>query len=147
MREGGQCLEVPFRNRPQCSEVAADGSGIHTARSKLAAFVIGAFWAGMAENIFASKMTIIAPESFSFWESVVMFMIVILGGSGSIPCVLLGAFLIVGLPEVFREFASARMLVFGAARVMMMVFRTEGILPPAPRRFPLEAASSEKAES
>jgi len=66
-------------------EVAAEGSGINISRYKLIAFVIGAFWAGMAGNIYASKMTIIAPESFSFWESVVLFMIVILGGSGSIP--------------------------------------------------------------
>lgn len=119
-------------------EVAAEGSGINTAHYKLIAFVIGAFWAGMVGNIFASKMTIIAPESFSFWESVVLFTIVILGGSGSIRGVILGAFLIVGLPELFRGFASARMLIFGAAMMAMMIFRTEGILPPLPRVYPLD---------
>jgi len=119
-------------------ETAAEGSGINTARYKLASFVIGAFWAGMVGNIFASKMTIIAPESFSFWESVVLFMIVILGGSGSIPGVILGSFLVVGLPEIFREFAAARMLIFGAVMVFMMIFRTEGILPPSPRKYPID---------
>lgn len=117
-------------------DVAAEGSGINTAHYKLAAFVIGAFWAGMVGTLYAAKMTIIAPESFNFWESVVLFMIVLLGGSGSIPGVILGAFLVVGLPEVFREFATARMLIFGAAMVAMMIFRTEGILPPLPRKYP-----------
>jgi branched-chain amino acid transport system permease protein len=118
-------------------EVAAEGSGVNTAHYKLAAFVVGAAWAGLVGNIFAAKMTIISPESFSFWESVLMFVIVILGGSGSIPGVLLGAFLVVGLPEVFREFANARMLTFGAAMVAMMIFRTQGILPHRPRTYKL----------
>lgn len=118
-------------------DVAAAGSGINTAHYKLIAFVIGAFWAGMVGNVFAAKMTIIAPESFNFWESVLLFMIVLLGGRGSIRGVVLGAFLVLGLPELFREFASFRMLIFGAFMVVMMIFRTEGILPPLPRRYPL----------
>jgi branched-chain amino acid transport system permease protein len=65
-------------------EVAAEGSGINTDYYKLAVFGLGAAWAGMAGTLFAAKMTIISPESFSFWESVVLFMIVILGGAGSI---------------------------------------------------------------
>lgn len=118
-------------------DVAAEGSGINTAHYKLIAFVIGAFWAGMVGNIFAAKMTIIAPESFNFWESVVLFMIVLLGGRGSIRGVILGAFLVLGLPEIFRQFATARMLIFGAFMVAMMIFRTEGILPPLPRKYPI----------
>lgn len=124
-------------------EVAAEGSGINTARYKLIAFVLGAAWAGMAGNIFAAKMSIISPESFSFWESVLMFSIVILGGSGSIPGVLIGAFLITGLPEIFRQFASARMLIFGAAMVAMMIFRTQGLLPARPRKYGLAPVPSE----
>jgi branched-chain amino acid transport system permease protein len=119
-------------------EVAAEGSGVPTARYKLAVFALGAAWAGMAGLIFASKMTIIAPESFSFWESVLMFTLIILGGAGSIPGVLLGAALIVGIPEVFRDLANARMLVFGAAMVVMMIFRTQGIIPQRPRVYRLE---------
>ncbi|MGM0609792.1 MAG: branched-chain amino acid ABC transporter permease [Thermodesulfobacteriota bacterium] len=119
-------------------ELAAEGNGVNTSHYKLVAFVLGAFWAGMVGNIYASKMTIISPESFTFWESVLYFTIVILGGSGSIPGVILGAFLIVGLPEIFREFASARMLIFGAAMVAMMIFRPAGILAPIPRKYNLE---------
>jgi branched-chain amino acid transport system permease protein len=115
-------------------EVAAQGNGIDTSHYKTAVFALGAAWAGMVGNLFAAKMTIIAPESFTFWESVIIFTLVILGGAGSIPGVLLGAFLIIGLPEVFRGFASARMLLFGAAMVLMMIFRTQGILPQRPRR-------------
>ena len=121
-------------------EVAAEGSGINTAAYKLAAFVLGAGWAGMAGTVFAAKMTIISPESFSFWESVVLFMIVILGGAGNIAGVILGAFLVVGLPEVFRDFASARMLFYGLAMMFMMIYRTQGILPPRPRVYRLDRA-------
>ena len=121
-------------------EVAAEGSGINTAAYKLAAFVLGAGWAGMAGTIFAAKMTIISPESFSFWESVVLFMIVILGGAGNIAGVILGAFLVVGLPEIFRAFASARMLFYGLAMMFMMIYRTQGILPPRPRVYRLDRA-------
>lgn len=124
-------------------DVAAEGSGIDTAHYKLAAFVLGAVWAGMTGNLFAAKMTIISPESFSFWESVLMFVIVILGGAGSIPGMILGAFLVVGLPELFRGFASSRMLIFGAAMVLMMIFRHEGILPSRPRMFVLPAMDEE----
>ena len=122
-------------------EVAAEGSGINVAHYKLACFVIGAAWAGMVGDIFASKMTIISPESFSFWESVLLFTLILLGGSASIPGVIFGAFLIVGLPEVFRGIANARMLIFGGAMIAMMIFRTEGILPPRPRRYALSDES------
>jgi branched-chain amino acid transport system permease protein len=115
--------------------VAAEGSGVDTTRYKLMAFVLGAAWAGMTGSLYAAKMTIISPESFSFWESVLVFLIVILGGSGSIPGVIVGAFLVVGLPEVFRGFATARMLVFGLVMMVMMVFRTQGLLPFRPVRF------------
>ncbi|MDM8515706.1 branched-chain amino acid ABC transporter permease [Desulfobacterales bacterium HSG16] len=120
-------------------EVAAEGSGINTAWYKLLAFILGAFWAGMTGVLYATKMNFISPESFNFWESVVIFMIVILGGSGSIMGVILGAFLVVGLPEVFRDFANARMLFFGAAMIVMMIFRNEGLIPPKPKKFVLDA--------
>ena len=115
-------------------DTAAEGCGMDVAHLKLMAFVIGAFWAGMAGNLFAAKMTIISPSSFTFWESVVVFAVVILSGGSQIG-VLLGTFLIVALPEMFRDFASARMLVFGLAMVIMMVVRPQGLLPPSPRRY------------
>jgi branched-chain amino acid transport system permease protein len=110
-------------------EVAAEAMGIDTTKAKLMAFAVAAGWAGLAGTIYASKMVVIAPESFSFWESVLMFCIVVLGGAGSIPGVLVGAVGMVALPEVFRSFAQARMLVFGAAMVLMMLFRPEGLWP------------------
>lgn len=110
-------------------EVAAQGSGINTDYYKLAAFGLGAAWAGMAGTLFAAKMTIVSPESFSFWESVMLFMIVILGGAGNMLGVLLAAFLVIGLPELFREFSSARMLIFGLVMMIMMVVRPQGLLP------------------
>ena len=115
-------------------DTAAEGCGMDVAHLKLMAFVIGAFWAGMAGNLFAAKMTIISPSSFTFWESVVVFAVVILSGGSQIG-VLLGTFLIVALPEMFRDFASARMLVFGLAMMSMMVVRPQGLLPPSPRRY------------
>ena len=115
-------------------DTAAEGCGLDVAHLKLMAFVIGAFWAGMAGNLFAAKMTIISPSSFTFWESVVVFAVVILSGGSQIG-VLLGTFLIVALPEMFRDFASARMLVFGLAMMIMMVVRPQGLLPPSPRRY------------
>jgi branched-chain amino acid transport system permease protein len=115
--------------------VAAEGSGVPTGRYRLLAFALGAGWAGMAGTLYAAKMTIISPESFGFWESVVVFLMVILGGSGSIPGVVLGATLVVVLPEVFRGFASARMLVFGLVMMVMMVVRPQGLLPLRLPRF------------
>jgi branched-chain amino acid transport system permease protein len=115
-------------------DIAAEGCGIDVARYKLAAFVLGAFWAGMAGTLFAAKMTIISPGSFTFWDSVLLFAAVILGG-GSRAGVILGAFLVFGLPEIFRDFAGARMLVFGLALMVMMVLRPQGILPPGQRRY------------
>jgi len=125
-------------------ELAAEANGIDTAGYKLKAFILGAIWAGFVGNIYASKMTIISPESFSFWESVILFVIVILGGAGSIRGVILGAFLIIGLPEVFREFAKARMLIFGAAMVVMMIFRPQGLIPPRPRQYDLSKLNQER---
>ena len=120
-------------------DTAAEGCGMDVAHLKLMAFVIGAFWAGMAGNLFAAKMTIISPSSFTFWESVVVFAVVILSGGSQIG-VLLGTFLIVALPEMFRDFASARMLVFGLAMMIMMVVRPQGLLPPSPRRYDVRRA-------
>lgn len=126
--------------------VAAENMGIHTARCKLLAFALGALWAGFAGTFFASYMTHVSPESFSFDESVKLFMIVILGGSGRQRGVLLGAFLVIGLPELFRDLEKFRMLVFGAALVAMMIFRPQGIWPRRPREYAslplLDAASA-----
>ena len=73
-------------------------------------------------------MAFISPESFTFFESVLILCMVVLGGMGSIPGIILGAFLLITLPEIFREFQDYRMLAFGAALVLMMIFRPQGLL-------------------
>jgi len=110
-------------------EIAAEANGIDVRHYKLVAFLIGTALAGVAGNIYGSKMMIISPDNFTFMESCLMFVIVLLGGLGSIPGNILGAAIIVVFPEIFRQFASYRLLFFGAALVVMMVFRPGGILP------------------
>ncbi|MBE0409882.1 MAG: branched-chain amino acid ABC transporter ATP-binding protein/permease [Anaerolineales bacterium] len=110
-------------------EIAAKSNGIDVRHYKLVAFVIGTALAGVAGNIYGSKMMFISPDNFTFMESCLIFLIVLLGGLGSIPGSLLGAAIIVVFPEIFRQFASYRLLFFGAALVAMMVFRPAGILP------------------
>lgn len=115
-------------------DVAAEGCGVHVTSYKLSAFVLGAFWAGMAGTLYAAQMTTITPESFNFMESVIIFAVVILSG-GSMLGVLVSAFLFIGLPELLREFSNARMLIFGLAMMLMMIWRPQGLLPPRPRRY------------
>jgi len=110
-------------------EIAAEANGIDVRHYKLIAFVLGTALAGIAGNIYGSKFMIISPANFTFMESCLLFVIVLLGGLGSIPGNLLGAAIVVIFPEIFRQFASYRLLFFGAALVIMMVFRPEGILP------------------
>ncbi len=109
-------------------EVAAEAMGINTFRLKLLAFVLASAWAGMTGVFFASKMAFVSPESFTFFESIMILCMVVLGGMGSIAGIILGAFLLITLPEVFRDFADYRMLGFGVALVLMMVFRPQGLL-------------------
>ena len=127
--------------------VAAEGVGVNTTRYKLMAFVIGAVWAGFVGTLYAGTMRTISPGSFNFWESVVLFTIVILGGSGNQKGVLLGAFLVVGLPELFRGMQDSRLLFFGAALILMMIFRPQGLLPPKGRNYRLPAEAAELAKS
>ncbi|WP_308621238.1 branched-chain amino acid ABC transporter permease [uncultured Desulfovibrio sp.] len=115
-------------------DVAAEGCGVDVTGYKLAAFTLGAVWAGMAGTVYAAKMLTIAPESFNFMESVILFAVVILSG-GSQVGVLVSVFLFIGLPELLREFSEARMLIFGLAMMIMMIWRPQGLLPPLPRRY------------
>jgi len=110
-------------------EIAAEANGIDVRFYKLIAFVLGAALAGIAGNVYASKMMIISPDNFTFMESCLLFSIVLIGGLGSIPGTLLGAVVVVIFPEIFRWFASYRLLFFGGALILMMIFRPEGILP------------------
>ena len=109
-------------------EVAAEAMGIDTTRIKTLAFVLGAAIAGVAGVLFSARYTFISPESFTFLESVRILSMVVLGGMGSLPGAILGAFLLTVLPEILRGLANYRMLIFGIALVVMMVFRPQGLL-------------------
>jgi len=109
-------------------EIACVAMGIDMARTKLSAYALGAFWAGMVGVIFAAKTTFINPASFTFMESAIVLSIVVLGGMGSIIGVIIGAFILILLPEYLRAFSEYRMLAFGAAMVLMMIFRPQGII-------------------
>ncbi|MBN2397335.1 MAG: branched-chain amino acid ABC transporter permease [Deltaproteobacteria bacterium] len=110
-------------------ETAAGATGINVRYYKLLAFVLGAALAGVAGNIYACKLMCVSPESFTFWESCLMFCIVLIGGMGSIPGVIIGAAFISLFPEIFRPFAMYRMLVFGTVMILMMMFRPGGVWP------------------
>lgn len=121
-------------------DVAAESCGIDVLSCKMKVFVLGAAWAGMAGSVYAAKMVTIAPESFNFLESVVLFAVVILSG-GSQLGVLLSVFLFIGLPEALRDFADYRMLIFGLAMMIMMIWRPQGLLPPLPRHYAVNLAN------
>lgn len=125
-------------------EIAAEAMGVDTTRMKILAFALGAAWAGVAGVFFASKFAFISPESFTFFETVIVLSMVVLGGMGSIPGVILGALILVILPEVLREFSNYRMLIFGAALVFMMVFRPQGLIGNPRRRIELWPEDEER---
>jgi branched-chain amino acid transport system permease protein len=109
-------------------ELAAQAMGINTTAAKLQAFAIGASFAGAGGALLASWQRSVFPDNFLFTESVNILAMVILGGVGSLPGVILGAALIVALPEIFRDFALYRLLAFGLALMVLMIFRPGGLL-------------------
>jgi len=108
-------------------EIGASSIGINTMRYKLYAFAFGSFWAGLGGALFSAKMQFVSPESFTFIESVLILCMVILGGLGSIPGVIIGALILVVLPEVLRGVQSYRLLALGAGLIIMMIFRPQGL--------------------
>ena len=116
-------------------EVACQAMGIDKRKTKLMAFALGATWAGFAGVIFAAKTTFINPASFTLWESINILCVVVLGGMGSIVGVIVGAFVLILLPEYLRFLSEYRILAFGAVLVVMMVFRPGGIVETVRRTY------------
>lgn len=116
-------------------EIACQAMGIDKTKTKLTAFALGATWAGMMGVIFAAKTTFINPASFTFLESAIILSIVVLGGMGSILGVIVGALVLILLPEYLRALSDYRMLAFGAILVIMMVFRPQGIISNVRRTY------------
>jgi branched-chain amino acid transport system permease protein len=131
-------------------EVAAKAMGINTRNIKLLAFSMGASFGGVAGAMFASMQGFVSPESFSLTESIMVLCMVVLGGMGHIPGVILGAILLSVFPEFLRAIVvplqetvfgevlldpeGIRMLLFGFALVLVMIFRPAGLWPSAVRR-------------
>jgi len=128
-------------------EVACEAMGVDRRKTKLTAFALGATWAGMAGVIFAAKTTFINPASFTIWESIIILCIVVLGGMGSIIGVILGAFVLILLPEYLRAFSEYRMLIFGGMLVLMMVFRPGGIVSDVRRTYKFTGLQNNKEEN
>jgi branched-chain amino acid transport system permease protein len=130
-------------------EIAAAAMGIDTRNIKLLAFAMGATFGGLAGGLFAAFQGFISPESFNLMESVMILCMIVLGGMGNIPGVLLGAFLLTVLPEALRYVGDwqravlghvavdpndLRMLLFGLAMVVMMLYRPAGLIPSRQRQ-------------
>ncbi len=131
-------------------EIAAKSMGINTRNIKLLAFAMGASFGGLAGGLFASIQGFISPESFSLLESIMVVSMVVLGGMGNIAGVILGAVLLTGLPEVIRftvvpaqqavfgkvivDPEAIRMLLFGLALILVMLFRPAGLWPAKVRK-------------
>ncbi len=115
-------------------ETAAHLTGIQLTRIKMIGFVASAAFAGLAGAIFARWENFVTPESFTFWESVMLVAMVVIGGMGSIPGALLGVAIVMLVPEVWRnvlgtQLISWRSLLFGAALVIVAVYRPQGLWP------------------
>ena len=131
-------------------EIAARSMGINTRNMKLLAFAMGASFGGVAGGMFSAIQGFISPESFILTESVMVLSMVVLGGMGNIWGVILGAILLSFVPEILRYTVEPaqrmifgrsiidpeviRMLLFGLAMVVMMLFRPAGLLPSAVRK-------------
>jgi branched-chain amino acid transport system permease protein len=119
-------------------ELAASAMGIDPVRVKLLAYSLGAVWAGIAGAFLAVQLSAISPESFTFNQSVQILIVVVLGGLASIPGVILGAVVVVIVPEIGRylpgDFAEYRLLIFALALIALMIFRPEGLWPSRQRR-------------
>ena len=118
----GQALEALRED-----ETASVSLGLNPTTIRLAAFALGAFFAGLAGSLFATRQGFISPESFTFIETAIILAIVVLGGMGSQAGIVFAAILLVGLPEWFRELDDYRMVAFGAAMVLIMLWRPKGL--------------------
>jgi branched-chain amino acid transport system permease protein len=123
-------------------EDVAQAMGINLVATKLLAFATGAAFSALSGAIFASKLGSVYPHSFNIMISINIVCLIIVGGMGSLPGVLVGSIALVGLPELLREFAEYRLLVYGAALVAMMLLKPEGLWPEEVRRRELHEGES-----
>ncbi len=125
-------------------ETVAQAMGVNTYQSKLLAFAIGAAFAGLGGVLFASRNQYTGPEDHNLLVSINVLSIVIVGGMGSIPGVILGAFALKGLPEILRQIEDYRILAFGGLLVVMMIWRPEGLWPAKRRALEIHPELAEQ---
>jgi branched-chain amino acid transport system permease protein len=118
----------------RADEDVAEAMGIHLIGNKLLAFGVSSAFAGLGGAVFGASLQGISPNSFTLLVSINVLSLIIIGGMGSIPGVILGAMILVGLPELLRELEAYRLLGFGALLVIVMLTKPEGLLPPIPAR-------------
>jgi branched-chain amino acid transport system permease protein len=127
-------------------ESVAEAMGISVIKYKLLAFAIGAGIACLGGAFFAAKLGSVFPNSFKLLVSINVLAVIILGGMGSIPGVIVGSVVLVGLPELLREFAEYRLLFYGAILVAIMIYKPEGLLPNKRRLRELHEVEAEEAQ-
>jgi len=110
------------------NEIAAEAMGVDTTRAKVVAFVFSAFFAGIGGALYAHQVGAIDPKELGFQKSIDLVIIVVIGGMGSITGIVLGASILVILPEIFREFSQYRMIVYALALILVMILRPQGIM-------------------
>lgn len=123
-------------------EIACESMGVDLVRNKLSTFALGAFWAGIAGVVLATQTTYINPDSFTLWESIIILMAVVIGGTGSIPGAIAGALLLKLLPEYFRPLAQYRMLIYGIAMIVVIIFKPDGLIPRNRKKYTFAEGSS-----
>ena len=130
-------------------ETAAELTGVPVTRVKMLAFGTSAIFAAIAGSLFVHWEKFVTPESFTFWESVLVVSMIVLGGMGSVSGVILGAALISGLPLFLQaamggEIVHYRYLLFGLALVVIVIFRPQGLVPSKRRALELEVETGEE---
>lgn len=123
-------------------EDVAEATGVNIVNYKLLAFALGASVGCLGGAIFATHLGSVYPGTFDVLVSITVLSIIILGGMGSIPGVVIGSLVLIGLPELLREFAEFRLLIYGGVLVVMMIARPEGLLPDLTRRRELHEAET-----
>ena len=127
-------------------EQVAEAMGISIIKTKLLAFALGAAVGSFGGMFFAAKIGSVFPNSMILLVSILVLALIVLGGMGSIPGVIVGAIVLVGLPEILREFVEYRLLVYGGVLVAIMILRPEGLFPSARRRRELHEEELEEAQ-
>ena len=124
-------------------EQVAESMGVSIIKTKLLAFALGAALASFGGMIFAAKIGSLFPNTFGLIVSINVLAVIVLGGMGSIPGVVIGAFVLVGIPEVLREFGEYRLLFYGLLLMVIMILKPEGVWPDVRRKRELHEAEIE----